>query len=147
MPSACLIVYEKKPRWAVALRRALQNPSLIVEVRSFTGVAAAIAAAPASLVFLDVQEKELQPALDWLDDVGRHFPQVRVLVALPQELASAELLYREAGAIDVLYFTLQVPAVARMAQRQLAQAPRDQLTVRESIAERMPWPAFAVAQP
>jgi len=147
MPVVRLIVCEKAPRWSVALRHVLRGlPPQIIETRSLTSSMSALATAPASFVVLDVREKNLANALEWLDQAGQRFPLARVAVTITPEMASTEVLFREAGAIDVLFSTQQAASVAHQAQRRLTQIPAEQLNLRQWLAERMPWPAYAAPQ-
>src|SRR6185503_13444690 len=144
MPVVRLIVCEKTSRWAVALRQVLRGrPPQIIETCSLTSSMSALAAAPASFVVLDVRENKIATALEWLDQAGRRFSLARLVVALRPEMAVTEVLFREAGAIDVLFATQQAASVARQAQRQLGQIPAEQLNLCQWLAERMPWPAYA----
>lgn len=146
MSAARLIVCEKVPRWAVALRRALGDRSRqIVETRSLISSLSALAESPASLVVAQITSVNIEPALVWLSTIHRDFPLARVVVALEPDLASAEPLLREAGAVAVYYSTLQAKPMARLARRQLALAPSDERDLWQWIAERMPWPTHASA--
>jgi hypothetical protein len=147
MPASHLIVCEKSPHWAIAFRGALRDrPPQIVETRGLPSTTAALGEAPASLIILEITDTNLVAALEWIDKAGRQFPLARVLAALTPDESGVAPLLREAGAIEVLFSTQQAASVARLARRQFALAPPEQLTPRQWIAQRMPWSAYAAAQ-
>jgi hypothetical protein len=146
MPAARLIVCEKSPHWAVSLRNQLgERLPQVAETRSLASAASALAESPDSLVLLQISEANLTPAIEWLDQIGRQFPHARVAVALLPEMAQAECLLREAGAIEVYFGTHQAASAGRLARRHLALGTPEQLSLRQSIMSRMPWPAAATA--
>ena len=146
MSAASLIVCEKTPRFAPALRTALDSsPISMVELRGLAQCEAAIAEAPASLLAVEVTAANLTAIIDLTDRVGRRFSQSRWAALITPELGRAESLLREAGAIDVLSSTLEAPRLARLARCHLALAPAEEFDLHESIDRRMPWPAYRVA--
>jgi DNA-binding NtrC family response regulator len=139
-----LIVFESAPRWAVALRGALGKAGpRLVEVRSLAGAEAALVAAPHSLVAIEVTAVRLEAVVDFLQTIMTRYPHARAVALQATEDCSAELLLREAGAIDVLGSMLQARHLARLAARHAAQAPQEAIDVRELVREQMPWPAYA----
>ena len=142
-----LIVCEKSPHWAIGLRSDLGEPTQhVVETRSLASAASALAESPASFVLVQITEANLTPAIEWLDQIGRQFPHARVAVALSMGMAPAASLLREAGAVDVYFGVHQVASAARIAQRHFALVPREQVSLRQSVMSRMPWPAAATAR-
>jgi hypothetical protein len=144
MSTCRLIVFERSIHWAAALRRTLRGPSpRIVEVRSLAGAKIALIESPCSLVALETAGTNVEAVLDFLTTDMAQFPQARTVALLAADARRAEPLLREAGAIDVLTSVLDVERLARAAERQMAQAPPKELTIRELVRERMPWPAQA----
>lgn len=147
MSSSHLIICEKSSRWAGALRAALAGrPPQVVETRSLASAMTRLAQSPASLVFVEVNERNAASVLEWLDKIHCRFPLARAVVAIDPTLASLELHFRESGSMDVLYSTQQAPSVARLARRHFARTPSEQLDLSQWIAERMPWSAYAPVQ-
>src|SRR5262245_32095511 len=151
MPSCRLIVCEKSNHWAPSLRDALaddpaQGPPTIVETRSLAGCEAALAAAPASLVAIEITATNLEAVLSSMARIQEQYPRAALVGLLTAEAISAAELVREAGAIDAVSSVLDTPRVARLARRQLATAPQQELSFQEFVAEQMPWPAQATTQ-
>jgi hypothetical protein len=145
MSSARLIVCEKTGRWAAALRRALKGQSAaIVPVRSLTQCQATLNAAPASLAAVEVTAANLAASVEFFTQTARH-PLARLAALIPAELAGAELLLREAGAVDVLISLAQAPRLARLFVRQQRLSPAADRSFQQLVAERLPWPALASA--
>jgi hypothetical protein len=146
MGAACLIVCEKTPRWASAFRLALGGKGpRVVETRGISGLEAALGEAPASLAAIETTATGVNAAVEVIDRLTRRFPLARMIALVaPEEMDAAGLL-REAGAVDVLSSTCEAPRVAGLARRQMARAPREEVSLREWVAERMPWAAFAAS--
>jgi hypothetical protein len=144
MSNCRLIVCEKTGRWAAALRPALgSRPPQIVETRSFAGCEAALVESAYSLVALETTAASLEAVLGFIGLVMIRFPRCYVAALLAPEARGAALLVREAGAIAAIDSVLDAGQVARLARRQLAQAPSAQTGLQDSVWERMPWRAFA----
>ena len=160
MPTAPLIICEKSGRWALAvrsvLRGSLRSDSVgglrsdsvggglrIVETRTVTHGYEALAAAPASLVALEITGKNLSTALDFVAHVHQNFPAACVVALLDPSSESAAALLREAGVADVFCSPLESAAIACLAQRHADLAPADDRPLRESLAARLPWQAWA----
>ena len=146
MPVPRLILCEKSPRWATAFRLALSgDPPQVIETRSLASCETELAASPDSLILMEVTEANRFGVLELMDRTSRRHPQARVLIALSEETAALEPLFREAGAIAVLFRTLEVASAARLARRHFQLAPSGPLGPREFAFQRMPWSAYAVA--
>jgi len=149
MPACRLIVFEKTSHWAVVLRAELAgNAPRLVEERSWAGCQAAAGQWPASLVAIEVTAANVEAAVERVVWVTREYPRCRVAALLEAEFAereplAAELLLREAGAIEVIRSVLEVPRLARLARRMAAHAPRTNQSIEEFVADRMPWPGLA----
>jgi len=145
MSAARLIVCERTSRWAAALARALPNPSkLVVSVRSLVQCQAALESAPASLAAVEIAPADLASTIEFFARTAR-FPKAQLAALVPAELAAAELLLREAGAVDVLTTLAQAPRLARLFVRHQRRAPATDRSFQELVAERLPWPALAAA--
>jgi hypothetical protein len=143
MPTASLILCEKSGRWALALRSALRGSVRLVETRALLQCYEALGAAPTSLVALAITDKNLSQALDLSARMNQHFPAARLLALLETELESAEPLLREAGFGDVFHSPQQAPAIALLALRHIALSPAEDRPLRELVAARLPWQAWA----
>jgi len=140
-----LILCEKSSHWAAALRSALAGqPPAVVETRSLSQAEAALAESPASVVAIEATAANLDAALALIHRARSQFHHVQFVGLLPSEAAPAAPLRREAGAIDVLTSVLDADRLARLARRQFVLAPpAGPLTIRELVADRLPWLAHA----
>jgi hypothetical protein len=153
MPTARLIVCERTGRWAAALVRELGSGGpQVVQVRSLAQCEAELTARAAAVAAVEVTPANLQAAVA-LFLRARVIPQVRLVALLAAELAGAEVLLREAGACDVLTSLLQAPGLARLAGRhcRMASSPTQPADMpmgefHASLAERLPWPAYAAVR-
>lgn len=143
MPTVPLIICEKSGRWALVLRSALQGSVRLVETRAVTQCEESLRAVPTSLVALAITGQNLSAALDFLSRTSKHFPAARLIALLEPESESAEPLLREAGVADVFHSLQQAPAIARLALRHAAQVPAEDRPLRELVAARLPWQAWA----
>jgi hypothetical protein len=140
MRDAPTILCEKTGRWATALRAASgQGPLLLTETRSLGQCAAALQAAPSALIAIEVTAASLETVADFLLRNTRLYPAARFVGLLDHGLEAAQLLLREAGAVDVLLSLHDAPCLAKTAARHAALAPPQELGLRESIAQRLPW--------
>ena len=137
-----LIVCEKTRRWAAAVKAA--QPALrLAEVRSLAQCQRELDASPQSIAAVEVAAENLEVILGWLVQVSSRYSDVRLVALLATELATAEALLREAGAIEVVSSTIEAPQLARMAERQARLFPHQAGSFRELVAERMPFAAHA----
>ena len=146
MPAASVIVCEKSPRWAVALRGAMGSAGpAVLQSRGLAQAVRALEESPASLLAVETTAANLSSVVQLLDRLGRRVGQSRCAVLLGANSGSWEPLLREAGAIEVLHSTLEAPRLARLARRHLALAPVENLALDDWISQRMPWPAYSLA--
>jgi len=145
MTAAKIIVCEKSPRFAVALRSSGGQTLPLIEIRGLTQCEHALAEAPASLAAIEITAANLTSALPFISRIARHFPRARWVAMIRPELAQAASLLREAGALDVLSSTLEAPRLARLARRHLALIPAADESLAEWIGGQMPWSTLAAA--
>ncbi len=144
MSTCRLIVCERTSRWATAVRAELAGRTLaIVETRSLAGCQEALADAPLSLAAIEVTAANFDAVRQFTMQVSRGFPQAAILALLAADAADADLLLREAGAVDCAASVLDVPRLVRLARRKLALAPPRDTTLSEFVADRLPWPTNA----
>ena len=134
MSIAKLIICEKVPRWAPALRALLSADTPLVEVRSLTQCTAALAEAPDSAVLIEITGGHLESAAAFVLDHSRRLSSACFLAALPAEMVGAEGLLREIGVAMVFFSTLEAGQAAKLAMRHLALHPPSE----QSLAEAVP---------
>jgi hypothetical protein len=140
MPACRLIVCEKTNHWAIALRGALANgETRIIETRSLPGCEEALAQSPQSVVAIEVTAHNLPSVVEFIPQIDQQFPQAIMVGLLQEDLAGAESLLREAGAIDTIASVLDAPRIARLAQRQARRSPRQEVELSDFVADLMPW--------
>lgn len=141
MSASRMIVCEKTGRWAAALRAA---GATVSSLRSLTPCEAALSADPAVVLAIETTPTNIEAVLGLLLRSSR-LPQARLVAFIAADFAAAEPLLREAGACDVLTSVTEAPRLVRLARRQLRQAPPPVQSLREMVAARLPWAAYAPA--
>ncbi len=149
---ARVIVCERTGRWAAALRSvSVSRANRIHETRSLPECWEVLAGAPASLVVVELTPANLANLLTRLQRLNRDYPLARAVVVTDRRLAdgarstehdrsaSWRWLAYEAGAIHFTCSPREMPVVADIARRHLAQAPHGKKNVVEAIWDRLPW--------
>jgi hypothetical protein len=130
-----LVIHERKGRWARQLRpSALGWPARLVESRSASALARALASAPAAVGLVDLGDRP-RAGLEDLDLAARSAPEALILVLDPGDRPGVALLARELGAAHVLGGTVPPPTVVGLIDRWVALALRR--------AEAAGWPGDA----
>lgn len=153
MASAGLIICEKTQRWAVALRAALRcavggerngsEGKRIVETRSLSQAEAAWCESFDSILAIEVTAANLAAVVELLLRIGRQ-PHAAVIVLLDAEVAAAEALLLEAGAVGVCRTICDAPAAARLMRRHWERVPAKAVDPAGNISARLPWPEYAL---
>lgn len=134
----CSITCERTGRWAVALRRAM--PEIVLrETRTAAECGDELAAAPASVVAIEVSAARLDEAAAFVADLAGRYPSARVVVVAERGLAQYEWLFRELGAAAWTDSPRDLAAVVAIARRHLAEAASPAPGIREQILARLPW--------
>lgn len=143
---AAVIVCERSPLWAVALRRELELIESTLRVHETRGVAGCwdeLARRPASFVVVELTGGAARRLLEQLGRLESDFPLARVAVVAERQWRACGSTVCQAGAV---YFTTsprQADALAGMARRHLARAPQRKLSTPERIQARLPWKSVA----
>jgi hypothetical protein len=144
MSPSKLIVCEKSPRWAIALRRVLGTKGVVVvETRSLPACGREMRESPHSILAIETSPSSLESVLAAWADWSRRDEMARLVALGDSSLLPAEFLLREAGVIAIGTSIRQAGRVARLAEKHLSQAPRPNLPLREAIWQRLPWQRFA----
>jgi len=144
MTNCQLIVCERTSHWSAVLRASLgRRQPQVVETRSLPLCEAALVEAPASIVAVEVTQDNLEAVIGFLKKVSERFPRAAFTALLAPEFQPATCLLREAGAIDAIASVLDAPRLTRIAQRHHARAPQREMTLREFVADQMPWAVYA----
>lgn len=140
MTSARCIICERQARWASALRRPLLRHGVrVVETRGLEDCWREMEAHPASVVGVEVTRANLASVVRWLLRAYRAFPAARMIACADRDLAPAEWLLREAGAVHVQCSPRDTTPLLRLIQRHCDTLPARPDTLREQIWQRLPW--------
>jgi hypothetical protein len=135
-----VIVCERGGAWAVALRRELGEAAPGVhQTNSLADCWDALAAAPASLLVVELTARGAASLLDRIGRLPREFPLARVVVVADRRLRAYQWLMREAGAVHFTCSPRRMAAVARLARRHMAQIPQPPQDAVERIWAGLPW--------
>lgn len=145
MSSSRLILCERTgclaAGWLRLLATPLRNRRLeMTQVRSLQQCDLELAASPYSVAVVEVTSANLAAVQKRLMDWKRRFPRALFLAQAPSDLEPHELLLREAGASAMAFSTLSLPPLAKLVRRHLALTPRPEVSLTDSIWQRLPWP-------
>jgi hypothetical protein len=141
MERARIVVCEKTGHWAVALRRLLAPVGYrVYQTPSWEDCWDELQRRPASAVALELTPQNDALVLERLLRLSRQFPLACRVVLGDSGLARYEWAVRAAGAVHAVFAPRGLPAAARLIERHLAQAPEPELSFREAIWRRLPWP-------
>ena len=137
---AKLIVCESGSSWTVGLRREAGTwPIRIHETRSIEECRRLLDAHPASFLVLELTRAGLEGLLRFLARIGRDYPWARAAVVAPREMAAAEWLLREAGAVHFVASPRQLAGLVRTARRHCQAAAQPRRSPAEEIWASLPW--------
>jgi hypothetical protein len=157
--NSCLIVCERSPRWLALWRSALPERAKVARgtggldwqslspVLSLAQCEGQLRQAPGSVAAVAVDDENLPAVLEHLHRWSREFPAARFLALCSAGLArqpTALALLREAGALLTIDRAQQLLPAARLVQRLLRRQPAQELPLRESLWQRLPWQRWAV---
>jgi hypothetical protein len=138
MSDARVIVCEKTGRWAIALRRALNDPpEHISETRSFQACWLELEQHPASLVALEFFPDDLETLLRRMMGLQRRYRRARVVVLGERGSEHCEWVLREAGAVHVLFSPRSLVATARLVKRHIDSVPPAEFDIGEDVRRRL----------
>jgi len=144
MLAARLIVCERTNFWAAALARRLADPEFqIRNTRSLEECHAELTAAPASLVVLELWERNLDGVLARLAAWNELFPLARAAVVAERRLSAYDELVREAGAVDFVSAPRRLGSLTGIARRHWRRLPASMADPAERIWQGLPWAAHA----
>ncbi len=138
--SARLIVCERSGSWSAALRSELAETGVRVwQCRSLPEAWEAMAQTPAAFVIAEAARENLDSLLRRMAWFCRDFPQGRIAVVAPRNMARFEWLLREAGAVHFLTSPRRLTPLAGAVVRHLANVPLPSLTMVDRIWASLPW--------
>jgi DNA-binding NtrC family response regulator len=124
----------------VGLRRETGTWTVrIHETRSIEECRQLLDAAPASFLVVELTRAEVEGLLGFLARIGRDYPWARLAVVAGRELAAAEWLLREAGAVHFVTSPRQLAGLVRTARRHCEAVPRPKMSPAEEILAALPW--------
>lgn len=111
----------------------------MVEVRSLEQVGRELDEQPAAIVALEIRADSLVRTAAQFAQWRTRFAAARFVLLAEPELAALEPSLREAGALHLVYAARELKATVRLIRRHLAQVPRPERTLEETILARLPW--------
>jgi hypothetical protein len=140
-----IIVCERSGAWAAALRGHLPRELPLRETRTLADCRQELAAAPASLLVVEVSDSNLGGVLDLAADVEHIFPWARLVAVAARDGEDREWLLREAGAIHFTTSPRTAATLARLAARHAARIPLPRAALVAEIWDSLPWQESAVS--
>ncbi len=134
-----LIICERTGCWATAFARQLPDAVRLVQTRGLAECAAELAAAPASLLALEVTTGNLASVVELLVELAARFPAARAVVLADTETRLCEDLLREAGAIHVFDSPRKLEGMRATIRNHLAHAGTADVGFAESVWDALPW--------
>ncbi len=134
-----VIVCERRGHWAAALRRELSSDVRLRETRSLAECAAALAAAPTSVLALELVPRNLAGVLELVGEMASRFPQARAVILADHAMQSCEGPLREAGALHFVASPRELAGLGRTVRNHLASLPSVQAGFAEAVWEALPW--------
>jgi hypothetical protein len=141
-----VIVCERGGIWAAALAKHLPREVRIRQTRALSECGAALAAAPTSLVALEVNAGNVSGALSWLVQMPTRFPLARAVVLADRRLVSYEWLLRDAGAVHFTTSPRELARVASIVRNHLSRLPASNASFAELMWDSLPWGEVATAR-
>lgn len=132
------LLCEANQDWSMALRWAMPDVASRMDVTaSLDDCRAALVDSPRSVVGLEVRRESLEADVEFVTELKSQGTSVVALAS--RELAPAENLLREAGAVHVALSPRNLRPVARQIRRCLSQSKQSHSTLRDAIWARLPW--------
>jgi len=138
-----IVVCEKTGRWAVAIRRALGGATGLGETRSWTACLREARSRPGALVAVEITPENAEAACLRLTELSLNSPQISVIVLADRRLRPTEWVFREAGAVSVLFSPDELVRLRPLWQRFVDRLPVVQTPFREQVWSRLPWTQYA----
>ncbi len=140
MPPTRVLIFEKKGKWAVGLRRELGTADVrVYEVRTRRDCLAELQRSPASMVGVELTSENAERVYEFLLLVNQTFPKAHCVVLGQPDTEHLETRVREAGAIHAVFNTRQMATVAAISRRVLSSTNVEDTSPRQAIMARLPW--------
>ena len=109
------------------------------QTRSLAECAAELAAAPQSLLALELSRQNVAGVLALLNGLGRQYPSAVAAVLAERGWESYEWLLREAGAMHFTTSPRQADELVRLAVRHISRQSAPQKNFAAQIWDALPW--------
>ncbi len=107
--------------------------------------AAGLAAAPASLLALELTRENCSEVLALVSDMRREFPLARVLVLADRGMEAFEWLLREAGAVHFTTSPRMLDGLAHLVRSHFSRIPEPPAEFATRLWDSLPWRDVATA--
>ncbi len=139
MREPALIVCERSGLWAAAIGRCLPVEIAMRQTRSLAECAAELAAAPESLLALELSRQNVAGILALLSSLGRQYPSAAALVLAERGWESYEWLLREAGTMHFTTSPRQPDELVRLVAGHISRQSAPQQNFAAQIWDALPW--------
>lgn len=139
-----VVICERDGRWAAALRR--HWPETLPPIREVRGLALCSQEElrrPENVFAVEATPSSAGELATWLRSLGSGNRSARIIVLSTVALRSWEWLWREAGAVHVVYRRRDMAEVVRMLQRQEHEFPTPPTSPSSELMSMLPWPEDA----
>jgi hypothetical protein len=141
----CLVLCERRGRWADRIRRYVNQPRLkVIETRSLSECSERLSEYGWAIVGLELTEASFDRNIVWWLGLARTFPQAEVLALCDCPPRGTDDLCRELGAIDIMKSELDALRLSSLVDRYLSQPAfetlkQDSADVNGWIRSRLLW--------
>lgn len=111
----------------------------LVEARGVALCREARLAAPAAFVALELAERGLDRALEFLVELAESRSPARAAVLLARDASAYEGIARELGAVLIVNSPQRIDPLVPIVQRHIAERPAEPLPILERIWQDLPW--------
>jgi hypothetical protein len=140
-----VILWERTGIWATAMSRQLSDDVPLVQVRGHDECLRELAAAPASVVALELTVANLAQMADLCGEIVARYPYAAAVVLGTPELANCDPLVREAGALHYFASPRELAGWRQTVLNHIERIPTGAGDIAESVWHSLPWSDAATA--
>ena len=139
MSTSTVILCERSGRGAAAILRHLPAATRLVQVRGREQCLTCVAAAPTSIVALELTAVNAHEIVELTCQIQGRYPWSTIVALAGDDAAECEQLARETGMAHVFYSPRDLAPWRQMAERHFARIPLMPEEFAESVWDSLPW--------
>ncbi len=140
VPAAKLIFCERLGDWAFHAKRILDlDPGVVLETRALVQVEESLAASPASIVGVEVDEESIGRIVRWTLKMRKRFPHAVFFSVGRREMVCWRPYLIESGMIFLETSPRNLTVLRSVMQNHLPMASRQDDDFRRELLSRLPW--------